>query len=319
MIRKALTALAVGLLLTACSQPAEEKIEITLELAQQYLSEGNYQEAIEAFTALIEIDPKNEVLYMGRADAYTYLEQYPEAIGDYSSVISINDDNEEAYIYRGILELVEGDTAAGEEDLQYVAEITADDANDNTYNLIVDYLDRLDIELEKEDSIDGATRQIFVFPDGSHLILINMDGQPFGIIVLEPGEEVPENISENLLTAFVWKNTETEFADIIDMLEFSNTGAVHGKFFDAEQDRAYMIAEGNTCYIASADAGLEPGSSWDPAGFYYTYPEPNRVVPMNNSEFGCNFYVHEGKTYLYVGATSFGAGFLFEPYTSEEQ
>ena len=40
------------------------------ELGMKYLSEGNYQEAIIAFTAAIEIDPKQPALYAGRAQAY---------------------------------------------------------------------------------------------------------------------------------------------------------------------------------------------------------------------------------------------------------
>lgn len=315
MKRKALAAIAFGLLFAACGEP---KVEITLELAQQYLSEGNYQEAIEAFTALIEIDPNNEVLYMGRADAYTYLEQYSEAVGDYTTVVSLNNENIEAYIYRGILDLVQGETEAGEEDLKLVSDMTADEGNEDAYKLIVDYLERLEIELEKEDGIDGATRLIYVLPDGSHLIILKLDGQPFGIITLKPDEEIPEEIGKNLLTAFVWKNTETDFADMVDTLEFKDNGAVHGSFFGNEQDRAYMIIDGEIIYIASAEAGIEPGSTWDPQGYYYINPEPNMKMAMNYSDFVCDFYQHEGKTYLYVGATTFGGGFLFEPDFPDE-
>ncbi len=314
MNRKALAALAFGLFFTACGQPAEEKVEITLELAQQYLSEGNYQEAIEAFTALIEIEPNNEILYMGRADAYVYLEQYPEAVGDYTTVVSINSENIEAYVYRGILDLVQGDTEAGEEDLQHVSVMTTDEGNEEAYKLITDYLERLDIELEKEDGLEGATRLIYVLPDGSHLIILKLDGQPFGITALKPDEEVPEDIADNLLTAFVWRNLEPEFSDMVDMLEFKDNGAVHGSFFGEDQDRAYMAAEGNIFYIAAADSGIEPGSTWDPQGYYYVYPEPNLMVPMNYTDYICEFVPHEGKTYLYLGATTFGGGFAFEPY-----
>ena len=40
------------------------------DLGVRYLSEGNYQEAILAFTAAIEIDPKRADAYVGRGDAY---------------------------------------------------------------------------------------------------------------------------------------------------------------------------------------------------------------------------------------------------------
>ena len=40
------------------------------DLGARYLSEGNYQEAILAFTAAIDIDPKRAEGYLGRAEAY---------------------------------------------------------------------------------------------------------------------------------------------------------------------------------------------------------------------------------------------------------
>ena len=62
------------------------------DLGVRYLSEGNYQEAIIAFTAAIEIDPKQENAYIGLADAYIgagdtekaveVLEKAVEAIGE---------------------------------------------------------------------------------------------------------------------------------------------------------------------------------------------------------------------------------------------
>ena len=40
------------------------------DLGVRYLSEGNYEEAIIAFTAAIEIDPKRPEAYVGRGGAY---------------------------------------------------------------------------------------------------------------------------------------------------------------------------------------------------------------------------------------------------------
>lgn len=44
----------------------------------RYLSEGNYEEAIIAFTAAIEIDPKRAEAYVGRGDAYVLSENAVE-------------------------------------------------------------------------------------------------------------------------------------------------------------------------------------------------------------------------------------------------
>ena len=82
-------------LLTACGQAAPTWQE-QYDLGVRYLSEGNYEEAIIAFTAAIEIDPKRAEAYIGLADVYTeqgdaekaaeILERAIEAIGEVGSL-----------------------------------------------------------------------------------------------------------------------------------------------------------------------------------------------------------------------------------------
>ena len=64
-----LLALFLLLGLAACGEKAPTWQE-QYDLGQKYLTEGNYEEAILAFTAAIEIDPKNPLAYVGRGDAY---------------------------------------------------------------------------------------------------------------------------------------------------------------------------------------------------------------------------------------------------------
>ena len=73
------TLLAAALLLSlaACSKapeadPADEALDwqTQYDLGVRYLSEGNYEEAILAFEAAIEIDPKNADAYRKLAEAY---------------------------------------------------------------------------------------------------------------------------------------------------------------------------------------------------------------------------------------------------------
>lgn len=59
----------VVLLLAACGKQAPTWQE-QYDLGVRYLSEGNYEEAIIAFTAAIEIDPKQALSYVGRGDTY---------------------------------------------------------------------------------------------------------------------------------------------------------------------------------------------------------------------------------------------------------
>lgn len=68
-----LAALALILGLCACSQSAEVTWQEQYDLGVRYLSEGKYEEAVLAFTAAIELDPKQADAYIGLADAYMAL------------------------------------------------------------------------------------------------------------------------------------------------------------------------------------------------------------------------------------------------------
>lgn len=65
----------VLLCLTACGASAWQE---QYDLGVRYLSEGNYEEAIIAFTAAIEIDPKQPALYIRRAETYVQVAQTKE-------------------------------------------------------------------------------------------------------------------------------------------------------------------------------------------------------------------------------------------------
>lgn len=72
------------------------------ELGVRYLSEGNYEEAILAFTAAIEIDPKRAPAYVGRGDAYVLSGETEEnlavARADYETAIELDETLAEAYL-----------------------------------------------------------------------------------------------------------------------------------------------------------------------------------------------------------------------------
>ena len=58
--------------MVGCGESADNAWQEQFDLGMQYLTEGNYEEAILAFTAVIEIDPKLPEAYRGLADAYAY-------------------------------------------------------------------------------------------------------------------------------------------------------------------------------------------------------------------------------------------------------
>ena len=71
-----LTALLL-LSLAACG--GKDAWQEQYDLGMRYLNDGNYQEAVIAFEAAIEIDPKRSEAYLGAADAYVGLGDYVSA------------------------------------------------------------------------------------------------------------------------------------------------------------------------------------------------------------------------------------------------
>lgn len=72
------------------------------DLGVRYLSEGNYEEAIIAFTTAIEIDPKQAIAYIGRGSAYVLSGETGEnltfAKADYEKAIELDGVSVEAYL-----------------------------------------------------------------------------------------------------------------------------------------------------------------------------------------------------------------------------
>ena len=88
-------------LLTACGQSAPTWQE-QYDLGVRYLSEGSYEEAVIAFTAAIEIDPKQASAYVGRGDAYVGLGETEENLAsaqtDYEAAMELDETLAEAYL-----------------------------------------------------------------------------------------------------------------------------------------------------------------------------------------------------------------------------
>lgn len=106
--------LVASLVLTSCgrtdSMPTKETEKETnapswqeqYDLGIRYLSEGKYEEAVIAFTAAIEIDPKQAPAYVGRGEAYIGSGETEEnlamAQADYEMAIELDELLVEAYL-----------------------------------------------------------------------------------------------------------------------------------------------------------------------------------------------------------------------------
>lgn len=127
--------LCVSLLyLCACSRNTNEQTNNTEQITWQeqydlgvrYLSEGNYEEAIIAFTAAIEIDPKQAPAYVGRGDAYVLSggteENLAAAQVDYEMAIELDGTLTDAYLGLAEVYIQKGEQEKAREVLKNVLE-----------------------------------------------------------------------------------------------------------------------------------------------------------------------------------------------------
>lgn len=102
-MKKWLSLFLIGCLLLCACGNKQGKYQEKYDLGVKYLSEGNYEEAVIAFTAAIEIDAKQAAAYVGRGDSYMGLAEqisdavqresyYDNAAADYQMAIDLGDD-----------------------------------------------------------------------------------------------------------------------------------------------------------------------------------------------------------------------------------
>ena len=136
---------ALILLLSACErQPTWQE---QYDLGMRYLSEGNYEEAIIAFTAAIEIDPKRAEAYIGRGDAYIAFEETDSALNaaikDYQTALELDKELAEAYSKLADCFIKQGNIANALELLRKGYEMTNDESIKTTMDLLMGLGDEL--------------------------------------------------------------------------------------------------------------------------------------------------------------------------------
>ena len=115
-------ALAMALSLCACAkrgpqadaEPSDAPTwQEEYDLGVRYLSEGDYEQAIIAFTAAIEIDPKRAEAYLGRASAYIGSGETEEnlaaALADYEAVLALDESCADAWLGLADVYIRQGD------------------------------------------------------------------------------------------------------------------------------------------------------------------------------------------------------------------
>ena len=122
---------ALCLILSACGQSAEAAWQEQYDLGVKYLDEGNYEEAIIAFTAAIDIDDKRPEGFIGRGDAYALSgdteDNLSAAQADYEEAIALDETLPEAWLGLADVYIRRGDFEKAEEILQKALEILHSD------------------------------------------------------------------------------------------------------------------------------------------------------------------------------------------------
>lgn len=160
--------------LCACSRNTNEQANNTEQITWQeqydlgvrYLSEGNYEESIIAFTAAIEIDPKRAEAYMRRGDAYVKSGETEEnlaaAQGDYEMAIELDQTNADAYLGLADVYIRQGDYDMALEILQQGSEkVSNDEIEEKIYEVLAatdDFVSGNIVKFTPFSGLDSSTQ-----------------------------------------------------------------------------------------------------------------------------------------------------------------
>jgi tetratricopeptide (TPR) repeat protein len=100
----------------------------------QRLARGEYQEAINDFTATIQGDPRNSSAYDGRSEAYYALDKYDAALADANNSMRLDPDNGRAFYNRAVAELGFGKNQKAIDDFTRSVQLSAGIDNVYSYN-----------------------------------------------------------------------------------------------------------------------------------------------------------------------------------------
>ena len=143
--------LLAACLLTGCGESKESSWQEQYDLGTEYLEEGKWEKAIEAFTAAIGLDPDKPEAYVDRARAYVGSGETEDnlaaAQSDYEAALDLDDSLAEAWLGLADLYAAGNDPEKARELLEEARDKTGEDRD------VVDRLEELLKELEPEEAV----------------------------------------------------------------------------------------------------------------------------------------------------------------------
>ena len=123
-------------------QTDEQKAAKNYDLGVRYLEEGNYEEAVIAFTHVIEIDPKRADAYTGRGQALLHLEETEGALAkaqaDFEEAVNLDSSLTDAWLGLAEAHTRQGNPDKAMEALQKGLEATNDSRIQEKLNEVFD-------------------------------------------------------------------------------------------------------------------------------------------------------------------------------------
>lgn len=152
-----------------------QEFKSLLETGFRYLEDGDYREAVLAFSAAIDINPKSMDAYLGRGDAHMGLEEYDDAVYDYTEALSLKKDDPEVYLGLANAYMELGDTDEAMRVLEEGADATGDDR-------LSDWAGELERLRSGSSSLSGAVSEYrangdtALLPDARIRLYVDVDG-----------------------------------------------------------------------------------------------------------------------------------------------
>ena len=154
----------------------DQEYQSQLDTGLRFLGDGDYEEAILAFEAAIDIRPRADA-YLGRGDAYMGLGRYRDAQKDYETALELDPKNPEVYLALAKVYLERG----REKDALNILEHGFSETGDQRLS---DWLEELKRLYGGNSSLSGAVSEYLreggtaLLPGATVRLYVEVDGEP---------------------------------------------------------------------------------------------------------------------------------------------